>query len=101
MKLKERINILQNKEKVNVHIDNYFKYSIIISNNYDVKKNIKNWINLNKKIESILLFRKSRDGTNYSDFHKYCNYQNSILCLIQTTNNYIFGGYTTIEYERK
>ena len=98
-KLKERINTLENKEKLNENIDNYFKDSLIISNNYDVNKNIKNWINLNKKIEFKLLFRKSRDGTNCSDFHKFCDHQGSTLCLIQTTKNYIFGGYTTISWE--
>ena len=93
--LKKRINILENKEKVNKPLENIFMDSNIISHNNNVAKNqIKNWINPNKNIEFKLIFRKSRDGSLSSDFHKYCDNQGATLCLIQTSKNYVFGGYT-------
>ena len=46
------------------------------------KISIKNWINKDKEIKFNLIFRKSRDGENCSDFHRHCDNQGSTLCLI-------------------
>ena len=99
-KLKERINVLENKEKLNKPLENIFMDSNIISHNNNAAKNqIKNWINPNKNIEFKLIFRKSRDGSKASDFHKYCDNQGPNLCLIQTSKNDVFGGYTSFSWE--
>ena len=47
--------------------------SNIIPNDYNKVKELREWINSNKEIKFKLLFRKSKDGSNSSDFHKYCN----------------------------
>ena len=99
-KLKKRIDKLENKEKLIKPVDNIFMNSNIISNtNQEMIRQIKNWINPNRNIEFILIFRKSRDGSSASDFHKHCDSQGATLCLIQTIKNYIFGGYTTIPWK--
>ena len=46
-----------------------------------------------------LLFRKSKDGSNASDFHKYCDKKGPTLTLIHTNKGKIFGGYTPINWE--
>ena len=46
-----------------------------------------------------LLFRKSRDGSNAKDFHKYCDNKGPTLTLIHTNKGKIFGGYTPINWE--
>lgn len=48
----------------------YLNNSKIIPKDY--QKEIKKWINPNKKIKLELLFRKSRDGSKNSDFHECC-----------------------------
>ena len=101
-KLKEKIEKLENKEKLIKPLDNNFMDSNIISNNIqEVVRQIKKWINPNRNIEFKLIFRKSRDGSTSSDFHKHCDSQGATLCLIQTSKNYIFGGYTTIPWQNR
>ena len=99
--LKERVEILENKIRImgenKEECD--LKNSEIIPNDYEKEKEIKKWINPNKKIKFELLFRKSRDGSNCSDFHRYCDNKGPTLTLVKTSKNYIFGGYTPFSWK--
>ena len=99
--LKERVEILENKiriiEENKEECD--LKNSKIIPNDYEKEKEIKKWINPNKKIKFELLFRKSRDGSKCSDFHRCCDNKGPTLTLVKTSKNYIFGGYTPFNWK--
>jgi len=47
-----------------------------------------------------LLFRGSRDGMNARSFHKKCDDEGPIIVLVKTTQGYIFGGYSGLEWRR-
>ena len=72
-------NIIKNKES----IDFVF--------NYLGKKN-----NIHK-IQSKLIYRASSDGDTPSVYHQKCDEIPNTLCIIETTNNFIFGGYCSIK----
>ena len=76
---------------------NIFLESTIINN--EQWNLIKNWINPNSEIKFNLIFKKSRDGSNVSDFHRYCDNRGKILILIETNNNFKFGGYTPLDFD--
>ncbi len=46
-----------------------------------------------------LIFKKSRDGSNVSDFHRFCDNKGKIILLIETNNNFKFGGYTPLNFD--
>ena len=76
---------------------NIFPSSKIIDNKqWEI---IKDWINPNEKINFNLIFIKSRDGSNVSDFHKFCDNKGKIILLIETNNNLKFGGYTPLDFD--
>ena len=49
----------------------YFKDSFIINDKEN--SNNKNWISSNNDISFKLLYRATRDGDSYKDFHNKCN----------------------------
>ena len=107
--LKEKFNNQQNeinnlREKFKIieaenSLSNLVNYSKIIPNDYEKAKIIKNWINPNKNSIFNLLFRKSRDGSNGKDFHRFCDNKGPTLVLVETEKGYKFGGYTPINWE--
>ena len=101
LNLKERIEKLENRNKITVENteEYYLSNSKIIPNDNQKEKVIKKWINPNKKIKFELLFRKSRDGSICSDFHRCCDNKGPTLTLIKTSKNYIFGGYTPFSWK--
>ena len=48
-----------------------------------------------------LLFRGSRDGFRRKDFFDKCNKMDNTLCIIQTPQNNVFGGYTSLKWNRE
>ena len=46
-----------------------------------------------------LLYRASRDSFRGNVFHAKCDGKSRTLTIIQTNNNYVFGGYTDVEWE--
>jgi len=52
-------------------------------------------INFSDKSKWNLLYRASVDGFGASDFHRKCDNHPNTLTIIKTTNNYIFGGFTS------
>ena len=47
-----------------------------------------------------LLYRASRDGFGAEVFHKRCDYRGSTLVIVQTADNCVFGGYTSVPWAR-
>jgi hypothetical protein len=45
-----------------------------------------------------LLYRGSRDGFGASDFHRLCDGHKGILTVIQSSEDYVFGGYTSLAF---
>ena len=46
-----------------------------------------------------MLYRGSRDGFNASAFHTTCNGKNNTVTIILDDLNYVFGGYTALEWK--
>ena len=60
---------------------------------------IKNGIKNTELIQLKLLFRASRDGDNNTAFHQKCDNKSPTISIIQTKDNYIFGGYTEHKWD--
>ncbi len=43
-----------------------------------------------------LIFKKSRDGSNVSDFHKFCDNKGKTLIMIETTKERKFSGFINV-----
>ena len=71
--------------------------SLIITNESDVVL-INSWIAPNKNISYNLIYRASRDGDTENDFHRNCDNIAPTLVLGITPKRYIFGGYTTVNW---
>ena len=100
LELKEQIkiciNYINNKESIKNLND-----SLIINNNNDYNKLIKEWINPNKKIEAELLYRLSRDGDQISTFHQLCDNKGPTLTLFYTQDGNKGGIYTPLTWDTK
>ena len=101
--LKSNIILLINKNKDNNNINNLLEYnkekdgkimitnldSLIIKDKDVYNIRLKKWIcpNTNKEIQSILLYRLSRDGNNYEIFHKNCDNKRPTLIFKKQKRN--------------
>ena len=80
------------KENVNSNIMKFFELNLIVTG---IKKK------QNKTIKNLtLLFRASRDGYSYSNFHSTCDGKVNTLILVETTNRRRFGGYTECQWDQ-
>ena len=52
-------------------------------------------------IEWKLLYRASRDGFGREDFYSKCNGRNDIICIIQSEQNNVFGGYQSVKCDKE
>ena len=78
--------------------------SPILKNDINKINCIINWINEKtnqNSIETELIFKMSENGSNGSDFHRYCDNKGPTLILIKTKNNRIFGGFTPLNWINK
>jgi hypothetical protein len=48
-----------------------------------------------------LIYKATRDGFTFKDFHRCCDEKGPTLTIIQSTDNYFFGGYTTINWNKR
>jgi hypothetical protein len=55
----------------------------------------------NTKNELKLIYCGSKDGFNSKDFHKKCDCIENTLTIIKTSDNYIFGGFTSKNWNPK
>ena len=87
------------KEKTEI---NLYK-SIIIKNDEKKIDAIANWIKQRIDKDNLrfkMIFRMTEDGYNSDDFHKCCDGKGPTLVLIKTKNNYIFGGFTPLQWDK-
>lgn len=113
-KLEEKINIILNeikplkefKEKMdkkekekneNKKIRNLD--SLVLGDNEEYNKTLKNWINPNMKIKAELLYRLTRDGDEFQTFHNLCDNKGITLLLVKLIDGNILGGYITKDWD--
>ena len=96
--LEQKMNKIEEEKEEEIK-KSLIKDSQIIGNDIQKDKAIREWIDPNKKIKFNLLFRKSRDGSDCSDFHRCCDKKGATLTIIETDKGYKFGGYTPLEWE--
>ena len=61
---------------------------------------ISNWIKPNSEVKFSLLYQTSRNGDMISTFYNKVKDKSPTLILIKTKSGYIFGGYTSINWEQ-
>ncbi|CAF1022504.1 unnamed protein product [Brachionus calyciflorus] len=79
-------------EIINVELKNEFEDSLILNKN--LSKKLNKLCEFPERTDWELIYRASRDGFNSDDFHFKCDNVSRTLTIIQTKDNYIFGGYT-------
>ena len=96
--IKYRINYFQNK---NIYID-----SKILKGDIVFQQKLIQWLknpNISLKSQNLeyikLLYRGSRDGFKSQAFHDNCDNQGPTLVIIESSDNYIFGGYSSIDWQ--
>ena len=57
---------------------------------------LKQW---KKNVTFQLLYKKSRDGNEYKTFHDLCDNKGETLTLIKSSEGFIIGGYTPLEWD--
>ncbi|CAF1380556.1 unnamed protein product [Adineta steineri] len=45
-----------------------------------------------------LIYKATRDGFSANAFHSHCDNKGPTMTIIQSSNNYIFGGYTSVSW---
>ena len=90
-------------EKINnlLIIINCIFDSSIIKNDYKKQNIINSWIKekMNKNIIKYeLIYQMSENGSRPDDFHEFCDNKGPTLTIIETKNNYIFGGFTPLNW---
>ena len=101
---KKRASIEDVLKKVNSYLEIINFESNILENNNNFRENIIQWLqrpnNTNKNIKGIkLLYRGSRDDFKARTFHEKCDNKGETLVIIKSDQNYIFGGYTEIDWD--
>ena len=84
------------EEKKNLKMD-----SKILENSQEKKNIIKEFISPNKKVQSELKYRMTRDGADFDTFHRLCDNISPNLLLIKDDKNNIFGGFTKVSWEKR
>ena len=90
-----------NENEINKYIENIKKYGgieeaekKIFDSKIEFDENlVKSWLD-NRQFIAELLFRKSTDGSKFSDFFNKCEKKGIIIIFIETTSWYKFGGYS-------
>ena len=105
IKLKNEINILRQYHEKSKEIEkanDFFFDSKIIKSRSSIDF-ILNYIRNNDTSLNFkgpkLLYRGSRDGDKTKTCHKLCDNKQNVLIIMQTDNNYIFGGYSKIGFK--
>ena len=66
--------------------------------NYDLFKQLNNWINPSKSLQFQLIFAASINGDRGENFHKNCDGKGPTVTIVKGKNGYIFGGYVTVPF---
>ena len=84
--------------KIFINNEKFLNDSLIIKERCNYIENLLKWIN-KKNVKTKLLYRKTKDGNSYDDFHRLCDNQGPTLVLIKTTKGDIIGGYTPLDWD--
>ena len=84
----------------NIFFDNKISNlnTVIIGNNDEYNIRLKNWINPNKKIKVLLLYKMTRDGMSFSTFHNLCDNKGPTVLLTQSIDGKILGMYNPLNW---
>jgi len=99
--LQSRIDTLEEKMKKFEESNFYKRYTNSRNLIGDIIKNeeqynlICDWIDKNKNYKFQLLYKGTLDGDTKEIFHKKCDNQGPNISIIQSTDEQIFGGYTS------
>ena len=95
-------NLFLQEEQNFFNIQNLLSDSKIIKNELEIKY-LKLWINPFKNLEAILLYRMTKDGKEFKNFHEKSDGEKNKnnLVLVKTKNGYIIGGFTYDYWESK
>ena len=101
--LKIDIKFLPKEDGINRLLDSLKKFGEINTKKFESnidfdEKLVETWLN-NRKFETELLYRKSRDGSTPNDFHNKCDNKGITITFIETTKGYKFGGYTELPWD--
>ena len=88
-----------NKIKYFGYVGEIFDDSLIINYNKEFICSLKKWIKSDKNFKELLLYRKSRDGDSFDTFHELCDNQGPTLVLIKSTEGFVIGGYTPLDWD--
>ena len=91
------LDVIKNFGKI--ENESFLLDSLIINNNKDYISSIKNWINPNKKIKTVLLYRLSRDGYRTAKFHELCDNKGPTLTLFYTDDENKGGIFTPLPWD--
>ena len=53
----------------------------------------------NKRVNTVLLYKGTRDGDRANAFHQKCDRRGATLTLVKSTTNFHFGGFTPTQWE--
>jgi len=105
-KINELNNKIENQKNLINELNKFIfpkehKDSIIINKNNSYILNLQKWISpKNIEFTTKLLFRKSKNGDSFEEFHKLCDNKGKTLVLIEAEEGFIIGGYTTINWDK-
>ncbi len=91
--------IQQIKNFGNISLNLSFIDSKIINKNIEYINCLNSWISINN-FKYNLLYRKSENDISYDTFHRLCDNQGPTLVLFKTSEGYIFGGYTPLNWDK-
>jgi hypothetical protein len=80
---------------VNASIDSNSSYGVILGSNSSWIDVVKSWLG-SGSLE--LLYRASRDGWTAHDFHRCCDNRGPTLVIVQSEENWVFGGYAAASW---
>ena len=97
--LEQRIKRLEEQiiDLINKNDRNNIKSDIIKSK--EQVDLLNKWIN-NKKNELSLIYKGSRDGDSFDNFHKKCDNKGPTILIIESKDGEIFGGYTEKSWKK-
>ncbi|CAF0959568.1 unnamed protein product [Adineta steineri] len=93
--LKEPERRRQQEEEERLRIENTFPNRTLLRPEHKVKLN-EFYGNINQRWE--LIYQATRDGFSGDAFHSRCDNKGPTMTIIQSDNNYIFGGYTSVSW---
>jgi len=66
----------------------------------DLSVQLKNLLQFSNETNFTLIYQASKDGFGLKDFHLKCDNITNTLMIIQTTDSFILGGFTTLSWFR-